>query len=133
MALLAAIGARTRMRRLTGTSALEVSQVVTNSLRIVSTMCLTRLLSPDVYGISGMIMSVFDMINMVTDIGLQSYVVRHSRSDDPEFLSAVFTIRAVRGLILTAIGMLLAWPLSVLLAKPELAVPLLVSSLVLAI
>ena len=48
-------------------------------------MCLTRLLSPDVYGITGMIMSVFYMINMVTDIGLQAYVVRHHRSDDPEF------------------------------------------------
>lgn len=126
------IGARKRLR-LTGTSALAASTVVTNLLRIVSTMCLTRLLSPDVYGITGMIMSVFYMINMVTDIGLQSYVVRHSRSDDPEFLSAVFTIHAVRGLILTTIGILLAWPLALLLAKPELALPLIVSSFVLAI
>ena len=119
--------------RLTGSSALALSTVVTNLMRIVSTMCLTRLLSPEVYGITGMIMSVFYMINMVTDIGLQSYVVRHERSDDPEFLSAVFTIHAVRGLVLAATAALCAWPLSWLLAKPEIALPLAVASLVFVI
>ncbi|WP_420030922.1 oligosaccharide flippase family protein [Sphingomonas flavescens] len=102
-------------------------------LRIVSTVCLTRLLAPEVYGITGIIMSVFYMINMVTDIGLQAYVVRHQRSDDPDFLSSVWTIHAVRGFVLAAIGMALAWPLSVALAKPQLTLPLLVASLVLII
>ena len=60
-------------------------------------VCLTRLLSPSVYGITGLIMSVFYMINMVSDIGLQAYVVRHHRSDEPHFLDSVFTIHAVRG------------------------------------
>ena len=119
--------------RITGSSALALSTIVTNLLRIVSTVCLTRLLAPDVYGITGMIMSVFYMINMVTDIGLQAYVVRHQRSDDPDFLSSVYTIHAVRGVVLAMIGMALAWPLAFLLAKPELALPLFVSSLVLVI
>ena len=119
--------------RLTGSSALALSTVFTNLLRIVSTMCLTRLLSPDVYGITGMIMSVFYMVNMVTDIGLQAYVVRHQRSDEPDFLSAVFTIHAVRGVILAIIAALLAWPLSQLLAKPEIAAPLAVASIVFVI
>jgi O-antigen/teichoic acid export membrane protein len=80
-----------------------------------------------------MIMSVFYMINMVTDIGLQAYVVRHQRSDEPDFLSAVFTIHAVRGVILAVIAALLAWPLSQLLTKPEIAAPLAVASLVFVI
>jgi len=125
-------GGRFRLR-LTGSSALALSTVFTNLLRIVSTVCLTRLLSPDVYGITGMIMSVFYMVNMVTDIGLQSYVVRHQRSDEPDFLSAVFTIHAVRGVILAVIAALSAWPLSQLLAKPEIAAPLAVASLVFVI
>jgi lipopolysaccharide exporter len=119
--------------RLSGSSALALSTVVTNLLRIVSTVCLTRLLAPEVYGITGMIMSVFYMISMVTDIGLQAYVVRHRRSDEPDFLSSVYTIHAVRGVILALIGMSLAWPLSLLLEKPQLALPLFVSSLVLVI
>lgn len=119
--------------RLTGSSALALSTVGTNLLRIVSTMCLTRLLEPSVYGITGMILSVFYMVNMVTDIGLQAYVVRHHRSDEPDFLSAVFTIHAVRGIILAIIAALLAWPLSLILAKPETAAPLAVASLVFVI
>jgi O-antigen/teichoic acid export membrane protein len=125
-------GKRLRLR-LTGSSALALSTVISNLMRIVSTVCLTRLLSPDVYGITGLILSVFYMINMVSDIGLQAYVVRHHQSDEPDFLSAVFTIHAVRGVILAAIAALLAWPLSLLVAKPELALPLAVGSLVFVI
>jgi len=118
---------------LTGTSALALSTIINNLMRIVSTVCLTRLLSPDVYGVTGMIMSVFYMINMVSDIGLQAYVVRHERSNEPDFLSSVYTIHAIRGVILASIAALLAWPLSLALAKPEIALPLMVSSLVFVI
>src|SRR5438309_846332 len=107
--------------RVSGSSAIALTTVISNLMRIVSTMCLTRLLSPDVYGTTGMILSVFYMVNMVTDIGLQAYVVRHDRSDEPDFLSAVFTIHAVRGVILAIIAALLAWPLSLILQKPEIA------------
>ena len=125
---------RERFRlRVTGSSALALSTIATNVVRIVSTVCLTRLLSPDVYGITGMIMSVFYMINMVTDIGLQAYVVRHHRSDEPDFLSSVFTIHAIRGVGLAAIGALLAWPLSLVLGKPEVALPLAAASLIFVI
>lgn len=119
--------------RLTGSSALALSTVGINLIRIVSTMCLTRLLSPDVYGVVGMIMSVFFMVNMLTDIGLQAYVIRHPRSDEPHFLDSVFTIHATRGVGLAIISMLLAWPLSRILDKPQLFAPLLVSSLLFVI
>ena len=119
--------------RLTGSSALALSTVGTNLVRIVRTMILTRLLAPDVYGVVGMIMSIFFMVNMLTDIGLQSYVVRHPRSDEPHFLDSVFTIHAIRGVGLAAISMLLAWPMSLILDKPQLFAPLVVSSLLFVI
>jgi lipopolysaccharide exporter len=119
--------------RLSGSSAIALSTIGTNLVRIVSTMCLTRLLSPSVYGITGLIMSVFYMINMVSDIGLQAYVVRHHRSDEPHFLDSVFTIHAVRGVILAAVAMILAWPLSLVLDKPQLFAPLAVSALIFVI
>jgi lipopolysaccharide exporter len=132
--MLATLKGRGRPRlRLSGSSAIALTTVVSNLMRIVSTVCLTRLLSPDVYGVTGLILSVFYMVNMVTDIGLQAYVVRHHRSDEPDFLSAVFTIHAVRGVTLAVIAALLAWPLSLVLAKPELALPLAVGSLVFVI
>lgn len=119
--------------RLSGSSALALSTVVTNLARIVSTMCLTRLLAPEVYGVTGLIMSVFYMVNMVSDIGLQAYVVRHHRTDERDFLDSVFTIHAGRGVMLAAITALLAWPLSLVLDKPQLAAPLAVSALIFVI
>ena len=100
-----------------------------NALRVVSTVCLTRLLAPEVYGITGVIMSVFYMITMITELGFQPYVVRHERSDEPDFISAVFTIHAIRGVLLATTGAVLAWPLSLLLDKPALALPLAICSL----
>jgi O-antigen/teichoic acid export membrane protein len=116
--------------RFSGTSALALSTVITNLVRLVSTIVLTRLLSPDVYGITGIIMSVFYTINMITDVGLQAYVVRHDRSDEKAFLDAVYTMHAARGLGLAFIGIASAWPLAFLLGKPEILAPLAVASLV---
>ena len=115
--------------RLTGSSALALNTVAINALRVVSTVCLTRLLAPDVYGITGVIMSVFYMITMITELGFQPYVVRHERTNEPDFLSAVFTIHAIRGVVLAATGLLLAWPVSLLVDKPALVAPLAICSL----
>jgi len=119
--------------RLTGSQALALSTVLTNAVRILSTMVLTRLLSPDVYGISGMIIAIFYAINLLSDAGFQAYVVRHDQGDETEFLSAVWTIHAGRGIVQFIVAAILAWPLSLALAKPELALPLAVSSLTFAI
>lgn len=120
-------------RYLTGTSSLALSTVVINLVRLASTMVMTRLLSPDVYGITGLIMSALFVIGMLSDVGFQSYIVRHHRSDDTAFLNAVWTIHAVRGALLTVIAIAMAWPLSLVLGKPEVAAPLAVTSFMLLI
>ena len=123
----------TQRVRLSGSQALALSTVLTNAVRILSTMVLTRLLSPDVYGISGMIVSVFYAINLLSDAGFQPYIVRHDQGDETDFLSAVWTIHAGRGLVQSVIAALLAWPVSLALAKPDLAAPLAVASITFAI
>ena len=122
-----------RRVRPSGTSALAASTVLTNLVRLISTIVLSRLLSPDVYGIIGMIVSIFYAINMLSDVGFQAYVVRHQHGDEADFINSVWTIHAGRGLLLTILGMLLAWPSSILLAKPEIALPMAVSSLIFVI
>jgi len=122
-----------RRLHLSGSQALAASTVLTNAVRIISTMCLTRLLSPEVYGISGLIVSIFLVLTLLSDAGFQAYVVRHPQSDDPEFLSSVWTIHAGRGAVLSVIAIALAWPLSLLLAQPGLTAPLAVAGLTFAI
>jgi lipopolysaccharide exporter len=126
-------GAHARRPRVSGSQAIALSTVITNLARIISTVCLTRLLTPSVYGIAGMIVSILYAINMLSDVGFQSYLVRHQRTDEPEFLNAVWAIHAGRGAALTLIGVLLSWPLSLLLAKPDLAGPLAAASFIFVI
>jgi len=82
---------------LSGSSALALTTVGTNLVRIISTMILTRLLAPEVFGVVGVILSILYTLQMLTDFGLQAYVVRHPQADDQRFLDSVYTIHAVLG------------------------------------
>lgn len=108
--------------RLTGaTATLVASTAAINVLRIGNTMLLTRLLAPSDFGLVGIIMSIFFAIGMITDAGFQSYIVRHDRGDEPVFLDAIWTVHMLRGVANCAITAAMAWPLAMILQKPDLA------------
>lgn len=121
-------------RRLTGNSAVLISTTVAiNVLRIVNTVFLTRLLSPSDFGLIGIVISIFFVINMITDAGFQPYIVRHERGLDSHFLNAIWTIHLTRGILNAATAALISFPLSYALGKPQLAPLIAVASLTLAI
>jgi lipopolysaccharide exporter len=100
-----------------------IAAIAQNLLRLISTITLSRLLSPDAFGVAGLVATIQFTIVMLTDVGLQPYLVRHPR-DDPEFLDEVWSIRAARSLLLGVLSAAAAFPLSIVLGKPEMAVPL---------
>lgn len=112
-----------RLRQLATGAAASIlfSVLMTNALRIVSSMTLTRLLDSHAYGVVGVITSIAYMLAMLTDIGLLGFIVRHEEGDDPKFLDQVWTIRLLRGLGLTLLMIAVAKPGAALLGKPELA------------
>ncbi len=114
-------------------SVLAITTVANLLIRMASTIFLTRLLAPDVFGLAGIITSIFFTISMLTDLGFQSYVVRHPHGDDPHFRNVIWTVHVVRGLCLAAIAAACAPLAAHVLQKPELALPLAVASLQLAI
>lgn len=97
-------------------------------VRTASSMILTRLLSPAAFGTVGVVNSIFFAITMITDLGFQSYVVRHERGDERHFQSVIWTIHALRGLALCAFAVAASPLIARLLGKPELALPLAVAS-----
>lgn len=101
--------------------------------RLVSSVVLTRLLTPEIIGLVGIISSIFFTIALLTDLGFQSYVVRHPDGDDPKFQDTIWTIHATRGLVLTLAGASLAPFVGWLLGKPEVALPLCIVSATFAI
>jgi lipopolysaccharide exporter len=102
-------------------------------VRTVSSLVLTRLLSPSVFGLTGIISSVFFTFSLITDLGFESFVVRNPRGHQRQFLDVIWTVHAVRGIFLTLAGCSLAPAIAWVLGKPELLLPLAVACLTLAV
>jgi O-antigen/teichoic acid export membrane protein len=112
-----------RLRRLAtgGVASIAVSVGVTSVLRIISSMTLTRVLDSHAYGVVGVITTVAFMLGMLSDVGLASFIIRHKDGDDPTFRHQIWTIRLIRGAMLSVVMAVLAKPAAIALGKPELA------------
>lgn len=114
------------IRRLHGlalrdTNVVVISVVLANFLRAFSSVVLTRLLAPEVFGISGVIASIVFAFGMVSDLGFQAFVVRHPDGDKPRFLDTIWTMAVLRSVILTVTAFACAPALAALFGKNELA------------
>lgn len=115
------------------TGVLALTTVGNLVVRTGSSMLLTRLLTPDAFGIVGIITSVFFAVAMVTDLGFQDFLIRHERTEERHFRDVVWTIHAVRG-VAVFIAVAAASPLiAAAFGKPIVAEPLAVASLIFAI
>lgn len=85
-----------------GSSFLIGAHVTQTFLRFASNLVLTRLLAPEDYGVVGIMISVAYILQLVSDMGLRTYVIRHEHARD-ELLQSVWTIRLIRNLIISVI------------------------------
>jgi len=65
-------------------------------IKLGSSLVLTRLLSPDAYGIFGILLSFLFMIELMSDVGTIGLLIRHPRGDDRRFVHTLWTIRLIR-------------------------------------
>lgn len=117
-----------------GTTLFLAGGLLLNLMRIVSTVVLARLLSPDDFGAMGVIASIQFVLVMVSDVGFFAYVVRKTGEDfDARMLDEVWTLRLLRGIALSSMIAALSWPLAGAIGKPQLCWLIAVSGLQLAI
>lgn len=102
-----------------GAASIVVAAVLSNVLRIVSSATLTRILNVQAFGVVGLVTSVAFVFALVSDIGVQPFVIRHARGDDQTFLDEIWTLRLIRSVGLTAIMAALAKPVAIALGKPD--------------
>lgn len=111
------------------TNIVVASVVLTNLLRMASSIILTRLLMPEVFGVAGLIASVQFTVALATDLGFQAFVVRHEDGDKKRFLDTVWTVSLIRSSLLALVLIGLSGQLAELFGKPELAPMIAVSGL----
>jgi O-antigen/teichoic acid export membrane protein len=101
-------GDHLRARAMRGTAFTILLFGLQNVMRLGSNLILTRLLFPEAFGLMALVHVVVSGINLFSDIGMGSVVIRSPRGDDPVFLGTAFTVQAVRGVFLYGFVLLLA-------------------------
>lgn len=98
--------------------------IATMILRLGGNIVLTRLLSPEAFGVVGVITSTMIILAMLSDLGVFDFVIRHERGGERRFLDVVWSIRLGQGGLQAAAMLAGAWPIALVLGKPELAWPI---------
>jgi lipopolysaccharide exporter len=111
------------------TSVLVFSNIFLLIVRLLSSVILTRILEPTAFAIVAIITAVQMAAALLSDMGFFQYVVRRKDYDEPDFLNEIWTLRLVRSLLLAAVLLALAEPISIYVKIPELELALVVASL----
>ena len=77
-------------------------------LRLISNLILARLLMPEAFGLMAVAVSINIWAAMLTDIGIQTSVIRSANSRDPSFLRTAWTTQFVRNCLIWILILLAA-------------------------
>jgi O-antigen/teichoic acid export membrane protein len=80
------------------------------SLRVVNSLVLTRLLLPAAFGEMALVTTLIVGMTLLSDIGLTPSVIQSKRGDEPQFLNTAWTLQAGRGVAIWCVAVLLAFP-----------------------
>lgn len=94
--------------------------VISYAIRLLSTLILTRLLTPDVFGLMSLASVFMGALAMLSDIGTIPSVIRSARGDEKVFLDTAWTIQVVRGVWIGGLMLVIAWPVSRIYEEPQL-------------
>jgi O-antigen/teichoic acid export membrane protein len=98
-------------------------------LRFVTIVAITRLLTPELFGIMAIVNSVRTGVDLASDLGIGQNIIQNKNADDPTFLNTAWTLQLIRGPILWIICSAVAVPLAHLYQSPLLIFVLPVAAL----
>jgi O-antigen/teichoic acid export membrane protein len=70
---------------------------ISQSLRLVSNLILTRLLVPELFGLMALVNVFITGLALFSDIGIRPSIIQNKRGDEPVFLNTAWTIQIIRG------------------------------------
>jgi O-antigen/teichoic acid export membrane protein len=68
--------------------------------RLASIIILTRLLSPELFGIMLIVNSVRTGIDLLSDVGVTQTIVQNKNAENPDFYNTAWTLKSIRGLFI---------------------------------
>ncbi len=98
-----------------------IGQGLSQGLRLLGNVVLSRLLAPEAFGLMAIVRTIMSGLEMISDVGIRANIVHHKRGEDRAYLNTAWTLQAVRGAVLWMIGVALAVPAARFYGKSELA------------
>jgi O-antigen/teichoic acid export membrane protein len=89
-------------------------------LRVLSSIILTRLLAPELFGILVIVYALQNGVDMLSDLGFAQNLVVNSKANEPLFYNTLWTLRLVRGILLSLCFISAAIPIAHLYNAPVL-------------
>ena len=83
--------------------------VGTQALRLGGNLIMARLLVPDMFGIMAISTTLSVVLHLLSDVGLRQNIIQSPRGDDPLFLNTAWTVQLLRGILLFAVTLLIAF------------------------
>jgi O-antigen/teichoic acid export membrane protein len=74
------------------------------ALRFGSSLILTRLLVPEVFGIVALSMVLFTVVSLLSDVGMRQSVIYNEKGEDAGFLGTIWGISVVRGMVISVLS-----------------------------
>lgn len=102
-----------------GAFKLGSGQVVVQVCSFVRSVILARLISPEDFGIAATFAMTFSLLEMVSNLSVQSLLVQAPDGDAPRFQATGHLLLVFRGLLNAALLLVLALPLSSLFGVPQ--------------
>ncbi|GGG93397.1 oligosaccharide flippase family protein [Silvibacterium dinghuense] len=102
-----------------GTYFVTVAYGLSLSLRLVSSIVLSRLFAPELFGVLALVTTFIVGLNLFSHIGLEASIIQNPRGDEPEFLNTAWTIQVIRGLGVFLLTIPMAWPVAHFYHEPR--------------
>src|SRR5690606_6613373 len=90
-------------------------------LRLASNWFLARLLIPDDFGMSMLVLAFISGLSMFSDIGLGPNIIQSKRGNDPAYYNTAWTVQVIRGFLIWLAACALAYPAAMFYARPQIA------------
>lgn len=87
-------------------------------LRLFGNLALTRLLTPDAFGLMALVQTFLTGLHMFSDFGILPSIVQSRRGGELAFLNTAWTIQVIRGSVLWLGACLIAIPVAHLYKEP---------------
>jgi O-antigen/teichoic acid export membrane protein len=85
-----------------------VGFALSNIIRLGSSLLMTRLLVPQMFGVMAIATLVMSGLAMFSDLGLTTNIIQSERGNDPAFLNTAWVIQILRGLLLWLLALCIA-------------------------